>query len=124
MSNDVFVIYVKNAKKSIFDAYAIWHMSYIDMAIWVSKDALGPQECRQMPLNSLQMGLTAQNLKKLTLEISLCIFLIFLWIMYVAQGGGNIKGRELNIFLVTPDIKCDGKKVSGSNFLDFWPTLL
>ena len=116
------VIYVKNAKNAIFDAYAIRHMSYIDMAIWVSKDALGPQECRQMLLNSLQMGLPAQNLKKLTLEIFLCIFLIFLCIMYGARGGGNIKGRELKIFLVTPDIKCNGKKVSAnsdSNFLDF-----
>ena len=116
------VIYVKNAKNAIFDAYAIRHMSYIDMAIWVSKDALGPQECRQMLLNSLQMGLPAQNLKKLTLEIFLCIFLIFLCIMYGARGGGNINGRELKFFLVTPDIKCNGKKVSAnsdSNFLDF-----
>ena len=42
--------------------------------------------------------------------------------MYGARGGGNIKGRELKICLVTPDIKCNGKKVgptSDSNFLDF-----
>ena len=46
--------------------------------------------------------------------------------MYGARGGGNIKGRELKFFLVTPDIKCNGKKVSAnsvSNFLDFWPPL-
>ena len=25
----------------------IWHMTYINMSIWVSKEALGPQECSQ-----------------------------------------------------------------------------
>ena len=39
-------------QKAIFDAYAIQHMSNIDMAIGVSKDASGPQECRPMPLNN------------------------------------------------------------------------
>ena len=38
------VINVKNAKNANFDANAIWHVSLIDMAIWVSKDASGLQE--------------------------------------------------------------------------------
>ena len=45
------VIYVKNTKNAINDKNAIEHMSYIEMAIWVSKDMSGPQERRQMPLN-------------------------------------------------------------------------
>ena len=49
MSDANYVIYVKNA---IFGAFAIGHMSYTDMAIWMSKDALGPQECRPMPSNN------------------------------------------------------------------------
>ena len=52
MSDAKYVIYVKNAKKAIFDTYAIRHMSYIDMAIWVSKDAYGPQEYRPMQVNN------------------------------------------------------------------------
>ena len=35
------VIYVKNAKNAIFDAYAIRYLSPRNMAIWVSKDASG-----------------------------------------------------------------------------------
>ena len=64
MSNDIYVIYVKNAKNALFDAYAIW----------VSKDPLGPQECRPMLLNNVWVGLTAQNVKILIFEIFLCIF--------------------------------------------------
>ena len=48
MSDAKCVIYVKNAKNAIFDAYVTFHMSYTNMAIWVSKDASGPQECRPM----------------------------------------------------------------------------
>ena len=64
----------------------------------------------------------ALNSKIMTFTIFLCIFSNFLCIMYGARGGGNINGRELKFFLVTPDIKCNGKKVSAnsdSNFLDF-----
>ena len=53
MSDVKCVIYVKNAKNAIFDVNAIQHMLCLDMAIWVSKDALGPQEYRSIPLNSL-----------------------------------------------------------------------
>ena len=28
------------------------YMSYIDIALWVSKDAAGPHECNPMPLNN------------------------------------------------------------------------
>ena len=50
---------VKNPKNAIFDTYAMQHMSNIDMAIWVSKDASGPGECRPMLLNNVWMGLMA-----------------------------------------------------------------
>ena len=59
MSDALCVINVKNAKIAIFDVYAIWHISYIDMAIWVSKDASGPGECRPMLFNNVWMGLMA-----------------------------------------------------------------
>ena len=47
--------------------------------------------------------------------------------MYGARGGWNIKSMDLKFLLVTPDIKCNGKKVSANSvsyFLDFWPPLL
>ena len=52
-----------NGKKAIFDIYIIRYMSYIDMAIWVSKDTSGPQECRTMWINKFWIGLMAQNYK-------------------------------------------------------------
>jgi len=45
------VIYVKNAKNGIFDTHAIRHISFIDMAIWGSKQALWPKECTPMSLD-------------------------------------------------------------------------
>ena len=57
MSNTNCVIYVKNAKNALFDAYAIKLISYIDMAIWVSKHASGPQEYTPMPLHKFRIGL-------------------------------------------------------------------
>ena len=39
MLDAIGVIFVKNAKNAIFDAYVTFHMSYTNMAIWVSKDA-------------------------------------------------------------------------------------
>ena len=68
----------KIAKNIKFDAHTIQHMSHIDMAIWVSKVALGPRECRPMLLNNVWMGLMAQNVKILIFEIFLCIFWNFL----------------------------------------------
>ena len=59
MSDAGCVMYDKNAKNAIFDINAIRHMLCLDMAIWVSKDPSGPQECRQMELNKLCIGLMA-----------------------------------------------------------------
>ena len=36
----------------INDTFGIGHLSCLDMAIWVSKVASGPQEYRPMPFNS------------------------------------------------------------------------
>ena len=74
MSGAVCVIYVKNAKNAIFEAYDILHVSGLDMAIWVSKVVSEPQECRPKPLNNFSIGLMAKNLKNLTIKIFLCIF--------------------------------------------------
>ena len=63
MSGNKCVIYVKNGKNAIFDAYAIRHLSSKNM---VSKDATGPQDRRPMPLNNFWIGLMAQNVKILT----------------------------------------------------------
>ena len=45
-------IHVKYVIYDIFDMYDIhdiWHMTLTNMSIWVSKEALGPQECSQPP---------------------------------------------------------------------------
>ena len=120
------VIYVKKAKNAIFDAYAIWLMSYIDIAIWVSKDASGPQECRPMPLNNLWIGLTSWNFKILTFKIFLCIFRNFLCIMKGPSGRPSNWARELKFFLVNPDTQYNGKTLSANQdsiFWFFWTTL-
>ena len=54
------------------------------MAIWVSKDPSGPQECRSRTLNNFGICSTNQNFKILTFKIFLCIFQNFLCIMYEA----------------------------------------
>ena len=51
------------------------------MAIWVSKDVSGPQECRPMLLNNLWIGLTAKKVKMITFENFPCIFSNFLCII-------------------------------------------
>ena len=65
----------------INDTFGMNHMSWLDMAIWVSKDVSGPQECRPMPLNNLWIGLTAKKVKIMTFEIFPCIFSNFLCII-------------------------------------------
>ena len=40
-------IYVINVKYDIYDIDDIWHLTYIHMSIWVSKEVLGPQVCSQ-----------------------------------------------------------------------------
>ena len=64
----------------INDTFGTWHLKCLDMAIWVSKDASGPQECRPMRLNKFWIGLMAQNYKILTFTFFLCIFRNFLCI--------------------------------------------
>ena len=52
----------------------------------------------------------------------LCIFRNVLIMITGARGWSNIKGRELKLFLVTPETQYNGKKKSAnleSNFLDF-----
>ena len=80
MSDAICVIYVKNAKNAIFDAYTIWPISHLYMAIWVSKDASGSQKCRPIPLSNSFTDLHARNIKIL-FEIFLCIFPDFLCII-------------------------------------------
>ena len=72
MSDAVCLIYLKNAKNAIVNGYAICHltyMSFMNMAIRVSNDASGPQECRPMPLNNLLMGKMAYKFRILTSNI-------------------------------------------------------
>ena len=42
----------QKCQNAIFDAYAIRHMSNIDMAILGQKDESGPQEYKPMPSNN------------------------------------------------------------------------
>ena len=43
----IHVIYYIYDIYDISDIYAIWHLTCIHMSIWMSKEALGPQECSQ-----------------------------------------------------------------------------
>ena len=43
----------------INDVICIQHLSFLDMSLWVSKDAQGSQERRPRSLKNLGMGLTA-----------------------------------------------------------------
>ena len=49
-------------------------MSCTNMAIWVSKEALGPKECSSMSLKYLYVDLGAQNRNLLNIGFFLCIF--------------------------------------------------
>ena len=53
MADAIYVNYVINAKNDIIDMMAFGHMSWINMAIWVSKEPSGPQDCRQMSFNNI-----------------------------------------------------------------------
>ena len=63
------------------------------MAIWVSKDASGPLECRPMPLNNFLIGLTAENLEILTFKMFLCTFLKFPLYDVRAKNASNGKSK-------------------------------
>ena len=65
MSYAVCVIYVKNAINDIFDNYYYDIMLAINMSIWVSKEALGPQECSPLSKNILNIGFTSEKLKNM-----------------------------------------------------------
>ena len=68
------IIYVKNTRNALLEIYTIRHMSYIDMAIWVSKDASGPKEHRPMTLNNFLLSLIPQNFKIMLFKKFLSIF--------------------------------------------------
>ena len=53
MADAIDVNYVINAKNDIFDIYGIGHMSWMNMAIWVSKEPSGPQDCSQISFNKI-----------------------------------------------------------------------
>ena len=57
----IYMVYVKNVIYDIFDTYDIWHMTYINMSIWVSKEALEPQECSQPSYISYKIVFRAKN---------------------------------------------------------------
>ena len=56
MSDDRYVISVINAINGIFNALAICHKLVRWMSIWMSKEALGPQECSQIPYKFYKFG--------------------------------------------------------------------
>ena len=88
----------------INDAFGTRHFQCLDMATWVSKDALRLQECRPMPLHNFWISLTGQNFKILTFKIFLCIFWNFLCIMYEAWGGTSHWSSEL-IFMFLESVE-------------------
>ena len=64
-------------------------MSYIDMAIWVSKDASGRKEHRQMTLNNFLLSLIPQNFKIMLFKNCLSIFFLnFPCIIYRQNNEG------------------------------------
>ena len=101
MSYTKYVISVINAINDIFDALVVCHKQVQCMAIWVSKEALEPQECSQRLYKSTFVGSKGQ---KLTLSISLdflCIFQNFLCKKYEAIGRSSRPPRELKFFVVS-----------------------
>ena len=121
------VFYVKNAKNAIFDAYATQHIPYIDMAIWVSKDTSGPQECRTMRLNKFWIGLMAQNYKILTFTFFLCIFRNFLCIFKMLWAKWRSNPRNFcSCFWTQWDHRTYiyGRLYWFSSVLAFWATLI
>ena len=53
MADAIDVNYVINAKTDIIGIYGIGHMSWMNIAIWVSKEASGPQDCSLMSFNNI-----------------------------------------------------------------------
>ena len=53
MADAIDVNYVINAKNDIFDIYGIGHMSWMNIAILVSKKTSGPQDCSKMSFNNI-----------------------------------------------------------------------
>ena len=45
--------YVINAKNALIDIYGVRHMSWMNMAIWVSKEPSELQDCRQISFNNI-----------------------------------------------------------------------
>ena len=62
-------------------------MTAINMSIWVSKEASGPQECSHMAENILKVVCTAKKLKNMMIQFFLCIFKNFLCIFEINRGG-------------------------------------
>ena len=60
----IFVIY------DIYDICDIWHFTCIYISIWVSKEALGPQECSQLSTISYKIVFSAKNLNILFPDFS------------------------------------------------------
>ena len=69
MSYTRYVISVINAINDIFDALVVCHKQVQCMAIWVSKEALEPQECNQ--------HLLVQRAKNLLYQFLLISFVFF-----------------------------------------------
>ena len=59
------------------------------MLIWVSKEALLPQECSHMSLKILNIDFTAKKFKNMIILIFLCIFKNFLCIFKIKRGDLN-----------------------------------
>ena len=75
---------------SYYDIYDIWHLACIFMSIWVSKEALGPQEYSQPSYIFYKIVFTGQKLKYPDSSFFLCIFRIFFLYFTEFVGGLNI----------------------------------
>ena len=96
------------------------------MAIWVSKDASGSQECRPMPLNNLWIGLTAKKVKIMTLEIFPCIFSNFVCIIKFVSARWIFIAFDCLWCYSIPYSPYTNKRAGlkiRMTFLKFWPTL-
>ena len=72
----------------INDAFGNHRLKWLDMAIWVSKDASGPQECRPMPLNNFWIALKLQIAKYWLSKFSFEFFRIsFVFLKCFGQSG-------------------------------------
>ena len=95
----IHVKYVIYDTFDIYDIHDIWHMTCINMSIWVSKEALGPQEYSQPSYIFYKIVFRAKNWNILIPHFSFVFFRIsFVYFMVLEQSGFAAWDKTKEIF--------------------------